>query len=314
MARFFTDKNFVALKEETTEGTFEQPLAGDMAFPLGSEMFTPELGLTEGLSDALGKHTQPRFFPSRTGIVGNLMSYLMSATNPASLDGELEIAPLFEMAGFNLDTTQTNLALVWDGSGNCKAFSAIALNAGCADATTGYCFKVRGARASIEIDVAEAGAVFDVKAPVSGAVEEEGQAIPIVAKEYANDAGRREVEQFLGSLVFDGVATPVEKMTIALNGQFKKVGQPNATGGVETVITTTYDPKVSITVPVGTATANWWTNALTGKVISELKYTGTYFDITVSDLSITSHTNADSEGEVALTQELNFGAIRIEAK
>ncbi len=52
MVRFFTDKNFVALKEETTEGTFEQPLAGDMTFPLGSEMFTPELGLTEGLSDA----------------------------------------------------------------------------------------------------------------------------------------------------------------------------------------------------------------------------------------------------------------------
>ena len=135
-----------------------------------------------------------------------------------------------------------------------------------------------------------------------------------MTKTYANSADTRNVEMFAGAFVFDGVATSVGALTINMNATQKVRGDASKTGGAELVVTTDYDPKVSITAPVGVDTAAWWQNVLDGKVITSLVYTGTYFDITISNLSIADHQQTDDEGELAQTQELSFQSIEIQAK
>ena len=311
---FFTERRSGAMRLEAAEGTFETPLAADFNFPFDFEPVVPELNMAEGVNDANGKFSSPRQFPQQVTATTTLMSSLMSATDPTVATGELEIAPLFRAGGWTLDNTQTNYALEWDGNATCETASARLINIGCGTASTGYGYDLRGLRTSIEITAETAGSEIKINAPATAAIEAEGQALDVIATEYANDAATRATELFVGSFVFDSVATPIESLNINMNNTQKAKRDPNGQYGVSFVTSTNYEPTMTITCPVGSETSAWWANATTGKVITEAKYTGTYFDITLNNLSIKSHTQEDSEGEVSLTQELSFESIRIDAK
>jgi hypothetical protein len=315
---YFTQRMAAAIKLESTEGTFNQPLAADMTFPLEVEVISPELNKTEGLRDSNGKFSRGRDFTGTVTATTTAHSYLMDPVDSTSATGALEIAPLFEMDGFRQSTWDDSgtdrLSLVWDGEAGCATGSMTAVNLGCGTGTTGYGWDLRGIRSALEIMAETPGSVWNISAALTCAIEDESQSKTVVAKEYINDAATRDVELFDGTLTLGGTATPVESITISMNPQQKSKKDPSAEGGVSTNTSTDYDPLVSITVPVGVATANWWTNATTGEVISDLTYTGTHFNIIISDLSIRNHTNEDSEGEIAMTQELSFAKIEIQAK
>lgn len=315
---YFTERRSGAVVVEDTEGVFKAPVAGDMVFPLDFEPVTPELGFAAGVKDALGTFTQPRQFPQQITGTSTLMSSFMSATDPTDATGALEISPLFLMGGFKESTWDdggtAKKSLVWDGNATCFTGSGRLSNVGCGEATVGYGYDVRGMRTAIEIMAETTGSEIKINAPAQFAIEAEGDDLAVIATEYANDAATRATELFLGAFTFDGVATPIESLSINMNNTQKAKKDPAAGGGTSFVVSTNYEPTMSITCPVGAATADWWTNATTGKVITEAKYEGTYFNIILSNLSIKSHAQEDSEGEVSLTQELSFEKIEIQAK
>ena len=314
MSAYYTQRMAATLVLEDTDGTFKQPVASDMVFPLSVEPIATELGITEGLRDANGKFSRGRYFKGKQSLTTTLHSYLMEPVDPVNTTGDIEISPLFIMSGFRLEDGTTNKKLVWDGETPCTTGSMTAVNLGCGTGTSGAGWDLRGMRTSIEIMAEATGSVFNVNAAATACVEDYSQTKTAVTKVYANGADDANVEMFVGSLVFDGVATAVDALTISMNATQKVRGDSGATGGAELVSTTDYDPKVTITAPVGADTASWWQNVLNGTVITELVYTGTYFDITLSDLSIANHSQADLEGELALTQELSFAKIEIQAK
>lgn len=315
---YFTQRMAAAIKLESTEGTFNQPLAADMTFPLEVEMISPELNKTEGLRDSNGKFSRGRDFTGTVTATTTAKSYMMDPADSTSATGAIEIAPLFEMCGFRQSTWDDGgtdrLSLVWDGEAGCATGSMTAVNLGCGTGTTGFGWDLRGIRSAIELSAESAGAVFMVSAALQCAIEDQGQSKAVVAKEYANDAATRDVELFDGSLTIDATATPVEALTLSMNPTQKAKKDPASEGGVSTNTSTDYDPLISITVPEGVATSAWWSNAISGAVLGNMTYTGTHWNYVFSDLSIRSHTNEDSEGEVSATQELSIGKIELQAK
>lgn len=315
---YFTDKINAALVLEDTSGTYKAPQASDMVFPLGADIVTPDLQTTEGVKDALGKHSQPRRFPQKISATTTLYSSLMEAADATSATGAIEVAPLFQMGGFNLDTWDDNgttkLSLVYDGNGNCETVSAIIQNLGCGDASTGYGYQLRGMRAAVEIMAETAGSEIKVNLPVTAAVQAESRTLTPPAKVYANGAATANTEMFLGAFTLDGVATPIEKFSVSMNPTQKVKSSPSSNFGVSSVTSTAYDTSFTITCPVGSETDGWWTNATTGAVIPLAAYLGTYVNMSWANLSVKSHNPEDGEGEVVLTQELSFETFRIDFK
>lgn len=318
MASYFTERKSGAIRIEGTEGTFETPLAADMKFPLDFEPVSPELNTVEGVKDALGSFTQPRQFPGQITGTTTLMSSLMKVDDTTVATGDFEIAPLFRMSGWSVDSWDdsgtSRVSLLWDGNATCETASARLINVGCGTATQGYGYDVRGMRGSIELNAESTGSEIKVNVPATCAIELESRTHSVIATDYINDAATRATELFLGSFTFDGVATPIESLSIAMNNTQKAKKDPAGKYGVSYVTSTNYEPTMTITCPVGSETDAWWGNATSGKVITTATYVGTYFDIIISNLSIKSHGQEDAEGEVSLTQELSFESIRINAK
>ncbi len=151
MAAYYTQRMAATIALESTDGTFSQPVAGDMTFPLTVEPIATELGITEGLRDANGKFSRGRYFKGKQSLTTTLHSYLMEPVDPVNTTGDIEISPLFIMSGFRLEDGVTNQKLIWDGETPCTTGSMTAVNLGCGTGTSGAGWDLRGMRTSIEI-------------------------------------------------------------------------------------------------------------------------------------------------------------------
>jgi len=307
-----TQKIVAVMALEDVNGTFKTPTDADKNFPLSCEVVSPETSQTEGARDANGKISRGRFYPNGTEIPVKLSSTLMEAVDPTAL---IEISPLLQLGGFNIvdNGTSGNKDLVFDGSSSCNTASMRVVNLDCSG-TSGYGWDIRGLRSSIQIVAESAGSVFTINADLKGALEAQGDNLPAIGINYTNDANLRNNEMLTGAVTIDGVATAINGLDININAETKVKKDPSKTGQRSYSKSTDYDPKVSITAPVGVDTTGWWDRVASGGTIDNITYAGIYYDIIIEDLSIASFSVTDDEGELANTQELSFGKITLAHK
>ncbi len=300
---------------ETATGTFKSPVAGDKNFPIGKVELNIETRNAEGLRDANGSFSPARQF--QTGLLGTFTvpSSMMEVDDITSATGEIEIAPLFQLSGFKLDDSLTNLKLVYDGNGSCSTGSMRVLNKGCGTSTEGIGTDVRGMHGSISFGAETAGAEFKVSLEGQCAIEGTPDTTKaVISSGYANDSATRATELFVGSVLVGAVATAVEKISCTMNVELKeRKSAVSGKNGVDFIYEADVKPVVSITAPLGTDTSTWWTNVIAGNVISTLSYTGTYWDFSFTDLVINSMSR-DADGEISLTQELSPTTITLQPK
>jgi hypothetical protein len=310
---FLTQRADGALVAEDTNGTFKQAIQADKTYPFGYDVVTTENNITEGFRAANGKISEPRYFRGAVTAATTLHSYMTESADPTSATGTFVFGDLLAMCGFREDTGDTNIKYIWDGQTNCQTMSGTFVNLGCGTSTTGAGYDLRGMRGNFQLTAEETGKPFMIDIPVMAAVEDYDQAKSAIGGDFTLEDSA--VELFEGALTFDSVLTNVETISIDLAAT-QKTGKTPAAGknGVSLIKTTDNRPKVTITAPVGSDTATWWDNMINGNVIAELTYVGTYYDITITNMSISGHTQEDSDGEIALTQELGFDSITIEAK
>jgi len=307
-------KTNAIMGSEAVAGVWNEPTPADKNFPIGVDIVNIDPRMSEGFEDANGKDSPSRQFSN--GFIANLniSSYLMEPVNPAVADGELEISPLFQQGGFRLDSSDTNFKLIWDGNGTCNTGSIRVLNKECGNGSTGTGTDIRGMRNNITITAESAGSPFMVTAEAMGAVEGEiDVSKSVIAEEYSNDAGTQPIEMFVGSLELDSVSLPVDAFTLNMNTENVEQKDPSANKGVGHIYTNTSKPTIELKAPIGTATGNWWTNLEDGKVYSTLVYTGLHYDITMTDLVVSSVAR-EADSKIKLTQVLKPTTITIDPK
>ena len=303
------------LTMEDDAGTFKTPVAGDNNFPLGVSDIAFDGRMSEGFRDANGKFSVARQFANGWLATLKAESYLMEPVDPNKTDGTIEIAPMFVLSGFRQVDGTTNKELVWDGEGSCSTASMRALNKACGVNADGVGTDLRGMRFSTTITAETSGSPFMISADGMAGVDGDIDVTKsVITDVYSNDADKLPIEMFVGSLTLGGTEIPVEGLTIAMNAENSEQKTPTAgKKGIDYIYGSDYKPTVSITAPIGTATSDWWTNVVEGVVIDTMVYTGTYFDITCTDLVINSIAR-NSEGKVSLTQELSPKTITVTPK
>jgi hypothetical protein len=300
---------------EDTNGVFKTPAAGDKNFPLGKVEASIETRNAEGLRDANGTFSPARMF--QTGLLGTLTipSSLMKVDDITTATGEIELLPLFALSGFQESVDGDNKTLFYNGDGNCATGSMRFFNKGCGTSSEGLGTDFRGIHGSLTIEAETAGAEFKVNFEGQAAVEGTPDTTKAsIASGYANDAATRATELFIGSVEVGGVATDVEKFSIAMNVELKERKSPETgKNGVDYIYEADVKPTVTITAPLGADTATWWPNVIAGNVISTLTYTGTYWDFELTDLVINSMSR-EADGQISLTQELSPTTILLTPK
>ena len=300
---------------ETTNGEFNTPVAANKNFPIGKVDFNVDSRMSEGVSDANGKFSPARMFPN--GLLGTftIPSSMMKVDDIATDTGEIEIAPLFEMSGYQITDNAGSLELVYNGDGNCKTGSMRVLNQGCGTSTEGKGTDFRGMHGSISVTAETAGAEFKVSLEGQAAIEGEPDSTKaVIASDYINDASTRAVELFRGSVEINAGASAVEKLSFAMNVELMERKSADAgKNGIDFIYEANVKPTVSMTAPLGVNTASWWGNVIDGNVISEISYTGEYWDFIFTNLVINSMSR-EADGEIKLTQELSPSTIRLVPK
>jgi hypothetical protein len=315
MAEVLSGKFNAIMTMEDTAGTFKTPVASDNNFPLGVEDISYDGRMSEGFRDANGKFSNPRQFANGWLATFKANSYLMEPVDANKTDGAVEIAPILVLSGFRQVDGTTNKELVWDGEGSCSTASMRALNKACGVNADGVGTDLRGIRLSTTIMAETSGSAFMVTADGMAGVDGDIDTTKTVITDvYSNDADKRNIEMFVGSLTLNGVATPVEGLTIAMNAenQEQKTSE-SGKKGIDYIYGADYKPTVSITAPIGTATTSWWAAVVAGRVVDTMVYSGTYFDISCTDLVINSIARS-ADGKVKLTQELSPKTITITPK
>jgi len=297
---------------EDTNGTFKTPVAADKNFPLGKVEVNVEARNAEGLRDANGKFSPARMF--QTGL-------LASVTIPSSMmkvddiTTAIEVAPLFEMSGYQVIDNSGDKELYYDGDGNCATGSMRFFNKGCGSSSDGIGTDLRGMHGSLTISAETAGAEFKVQWEGQAAVEGVPETTKTsIASGYINDAAIRATELFEGTVEVDSIATAVEGLSIAMNVELKEIKSAVAgKNGIDYIYEADVKPVVSITAPIGSDTSTWWPNVIAGTVIQDLTYVGTYWDFTFTDLVINSMAR-NADGVISLTQELSPTTILLAPK
>lgn len=294
---------------ETTNGVFETPIVADKNFPIGKVEHNADPRLTEGLRDANGKFSPSRKYPA--GILGT-MTIPSSMMKVDDIKTEIEIAPLFQMSGFQVVDNAGELELVYNGDGNCATGSMRVLNKGCGSSANGIGTDYRGMHGSITVSAESAGSEFKVSFEGQAAIEGTPETVKtVISSGYSNDAATRATELFVGAVEFDGVSTALQNLSFAMNVELMERKDPTAgKNGIDFIYEADIKPMVSITAPLGTNTATWWPNVLSGNVVPLLKYTGEYWDFEFTDLVI-STISRDANGEIRLTQELEPTTIKL---
>jgi hypothetical protein len=300
---------------ESTNGTYEALLAANKNYPLGKTELSIETRNAEGISDANGRFSPARMF--QTGLLGTIKipSSLMKVDDITAATGEIEVAPLFQMSGFQIVQVVDDLTLVYNGDGNCVTGSGLVFNNGCGTNATGLGTKVRGMHGSLTISAETAGAEFKVDFDGQCAIEGTPDTTQTsIASDYINDAATRATELFIGAVEVDSVATAVEKISIAMNVELMERKNPAAgKNGIDFIYEANIKPTVSITAPLGSETSTWWPNVIAGTVIPTLTYVGVHWDIAMTDLVINSMAR-EPDGEIKLTQELSPTTITLTPK
>ena len=300
---------------EDTNGVFKTPVAADKNFPLGKVEANIETRNAEGLRDADGKFSPARMF--QTGLLGTLTipSSMMKVDDITVATGAIELTPLFSLSGFQEIVNGDNRELFYNGDGNCATGSMRFFNKGCGSSSEGLGTDFRGIHGSLTIEAETAGAEFKVNFEGQAAIEGTPDTTKTsISSGYDNDAATRATELFIGSVEVDGVATDVEKLSIAMNVELKERKSPeDGKNGIDFIYEADIKPTVSITAPLGADTSTWWPNVIAGNVIPTLTYTGTYWDYSLTDLVINSMAR-EADGQISLTQELSPTTILLVPK
>ena len=127
---YYTDRLAATLVEETTEGTFLQPVAGDAVIDLNAEMITPDIGTVQGMASSNGKFSVGRYYKGKQSLDTTIHTTLMEPVDSTNA-GTIEQAPIFLASGFRLEDGATHKKLVYDGEASCTTLSMTAVNIGC---------------------------------------------------------------------------------------------------------------------------------------------------------------------------------------
>ena len=297
---------------EDTNGVYKAPVASDKNFPMGKVEYSSDPRTKEGLRAANGKYSPARKHPAGTLGTVTIPSSLMKV---ADIETAIEVAPLFEMSGFQVIDNGGNKELYFDGDGNCATGSMRVFNKGCGTASGGLGTDFRGMHGSITLKAETAGSEFEIVFEGQAGIE----GTPMSAKTsissgFVGDTVTRAVEYLEGAVTLGGVATAIEGLSLSMNVELKEK-KSTLTGkhGIDYIAEVDIKPVVSITAPIGTDTATWWPNVLDGSVISSFTYIGTYWNITMTDLVIGSMAK-NADGIISLTQELEPTTILLAPK
>lgn len=305
MATHFTVGNRIfAVKEESTAGTFETPVASDyniVGFDVEALNF--EKNGTRLGKPASGNLNQTR---TRSGKITGSTTIKTALHHSGDESVKPNIDKLLKASGLTQDATVLgNIRYTYDGTQPCSTLSLVVTELNCGSAPSGVTAKGRGCVPALTIEAPGVGEQFALSFEMSAAYEgEEDVASPIKALTGVDDDVY--TEKLLNSVfTIGGQAFVMHNATLSLNPTISPVDDPDKPGGVLFYRITGFDPVLTASVQMlDLETSDLPDNVIDDVIISSITIAGKYYDFEIIDGNIRNAPKGEAEGIV--TNELEI--------